>query len=100
MVCATTVVRMCSLAFVFPAIGLQAAINVDEAAFLEVVQADVGQLAPGVDQKPVGAILFLAGGRLPGVVDGQGEGGILLAVGGETRLRVTSQIPDELHTIE
>src|SRR5262249_33516017 len=50
---------------VLPAPGLQAALDVDLFALLKVFAADLGELLPGDDVVPLGALLLGARGVLP-----------------------------------
>ena len=85
---------------VIPAIGLQPAFDQHEPALLEVLRDKVAQLAPGIHREPVGGFMFFAFNGFPRAVDGEADGGVLGAFGGEARLGVATQMSDKLHPIE
>src|SRR6185295_16470799 len=80
---------------VVPAIGADRALDVDELPLLQILAADLAELAPGGDVVPLRALLLLAGfvGEL--LVRGHREAGHRSAAGGGTDLRVFAQTADE-----
>jgi hypothetical protein len=87
------------LALVLVAVGLQAALDVHQAALLKVFLADLAQPTPGLYVDPFGVFLGLTFG-LPAVTHRQAEGGHLFPSRCEAALRILSQASDQLYSIQ
>src|SRR5665213_2308788 len=89
---------------VVPRAGLEAALDVDHAALLEVLAAELGELAvagvPHHDVVVVGVLAALAAGILAVAIGGDGQVADGGSAGCEAQLRVAGEAADEHHAVE
>src|SRR5450755_3014022 len=89
---------------VVPRAGLEAALDVDHAALLEVLAAELGELAvagvPHHDVVVVGVLAALAAGILAVAIGGDGQVAHGGSAGCEAQLRVAGEAADEHHAVE
>lgn len=88
-------------ALVGPFAGLQAAFDVEFAAFARVLANDFGGAAVGDDAVPFGFFAFFAGVFVvPGLTGGDGDVGHRFAVGHVAHVRVVAQVADEYDFVD
>ena len=88
-------------ALVGPFAGLQAAFDVEFAAFACVLADDFGGAAVGDDAVPFGFFAFFAGVFVvPGLTGGDGDVGHRFAVGHVAHVRVVAQVADEYDFVD
>jgi hypothetical protein len=80
--------------FILPLAGLNAALDENQRALLQILLGDFGLLAPDDDLMPFGALLALAVFVFIGFVGGYREIRDGLAAAGETGLGIASQTPN------
>src|SRR5208337_612175 len=86
--------------FVVPGAGLQASLNVDLAALLQVFARDLSQALPQHDVVPLGAILPFARFVLEALIGSDGELGHRSTLRRVFDFRILSQIADQLNPVE
>src|ERR1039458_2223901 len=86
--------------FIVPGAGLQAALDVDFAALLQIFSGDFGEPLPEHDVVPLGAVLPFARLVLEAFVGGDGELGHGRALRRVFDFGVLPQIADQLNSVE
>src|ERR1700674_4994346 len=85
---------------VLPLSRLQASLDVDLAAFFQILAGDFGLPAEKDDAVPLGLFLLLAGLVLPRVGGGDANVGDGVAAGRIAGFRIAAQIADQNHLVD
>jgi hypothetical protein len=81
-------------AFIIEFIGFQAALEKYQAAYMQILLADLAQPSPGFDVDPFGAFLGLPFARFPAVADCQAEVGNILPGGRKAAFGILAETAD------